>query len=331
MIKIDNPIEELTKRINDHIANGGSIYQPKRQLPYYDYLSHVKDKFSKKDNKKYTVSDIYRLCGFNFDHEYNDFLNIISDLQAISDENDYLDKTESFKSKKPSAYGKLCTLAIKYNTCLYDFLVITTGYRLKDANINLDYEEALKERLKKAFPDKNITGIKRGYPYLYEMLRHLKHYRYPSLSMVEIIDILGFTSDTMKQEQTMFINENQILENLKNLYPNKNIDKSLLNNKKLYYPLLKLSIIKNISLVTYLNEQGYTYTQGNLVERLAQMKVNEKARYKFLTQKKKDFYNKNNAHLLTDKERYYLNLELIKQIAEIDNVQEFIKNDDFDC
>ena len=40
MKKIDNPIEELTKRIQTHINNGGSIYQPKRELPYYMMQIH---------------------------------------------------------------------------------------------------------------------------------------------------------------------------------------------------------------------------------------------------------------------------------------------------
>lgn len=325
MKKIDNPIEELTKRINNHINAGGNIYQPKRQLPYYDYLQHVKEKFSKRDGVVYSSADIYKMCGFEFDPDYQTHLEIVSDLQNLSDENNYVDKKTSFKASKPESYGKLTTLATKHHSCLYDFLVITTGYRLKEANINLDYENALVERLHIAYPNGDITGIRRDNTDLYEMLRHLKRYRYPALSMIEVIDILGFTNSYMKKQGYKQIDEAKIVEELAQLYPNKNIDSSLVDQKGLYYSLLKISIIHNMSLVDYLNKLGYTYLQGNLVPRLAQMKVNEHRRFEFLTNLKTKFYDEHKAETLTDREKYYLNLKLVDKVAKLDNLEEFIK------
>ena len=78
-------------------------------------------------------------------------------------------------------------------------------------------------------------------------------------------------------------------------------------------------------LAEYLNKNGFTYLQGNLVARLAQMKVNEHARFNFLTSKKKEFYKNYPIEKLTDKEIYYLNLKLVDQLAKVDNVEEFIK------
>lgn len=327
MKKIENPIEELTKRINNHISNGGNIYQPKRQLPYYDYMHMLKQKFSKRDGVKYEMQDIYKMCGFDFDPDYAAYLEIVADLQNLSDENNYVDKTVSFKATKPETYGRLCTLATKHHSCLYDFLVITTGYRLRDANINIDYENALIERLHAAYPTGDITGIRRDNTELYEMLRHLKRYRYPALSMIEIIDILGFTNSRMQKQTTLLqFSPEQALAELEQLYPNKNIDSSLFAQKGLYYKILKLSIISNLSMVEYLNSLGYTYLQGNLVPRLAQMKVDENKRFEFLTQQKAKFYNEHRAETLTDKERFYLNLELVDKIAKIDNLESFIKS-----
>lgn len=325
MKKIENPIEELTKRINNHIAKGGNIYQPKRQLSYYDYLMHVKDKFSLRDGVDYNAADIYKMCGFDFDPEFAEYLEILTDLQVLSDENNYVDKKSSFKTLKSSSYGKLCTLATKHQSCLYDFLVLTTGYRLKEANINLDYENALVERLHAAYPYGDITGIKRNNANLYEMLRHLKRYRYPTLSMIELIDILGFTNSKMKKQNLVMIDETVILNELAMKYPTKHIDSSLFAQKDLYYKMLKLSIINNLSLVEYLNNLGYTYLQGNLVARLAQMKVDENKRFEFLTKKKAEFYSKHHVENLTDKERYYLNLKLVDEVAKVDNLVEFIK------
>ncbi len=325
MKKIDNPIEELTKRINTHINAGGNIYQPKRQLAYYDYLQHVKEKLSKRDGVEYSSADIYKMCGIEFDPDYQTYLEIVSDLQDLSDENNYVDKTTSFKASKPETYGKLATLSTKHHSCLYDFLVVTTGYRLKEANINLDYENALVERLRMAYPSGDITGIRRDNTDLYEMLRHLKRYRYPALSMIEIIDILGFTNSRMQKQGYKQIDEAKTVAELEQLYPSKNIDSSLVNQKGLYYRLLKISILHNLSLVDYLNSLGYTYLQGNLVPRLAQMKVDEHKRFEFLTSLKAKFYSKHKAETLTDKERYYLNLELIDKVAKLDNLEEFIK------
>lgn len=330
MKKIENPIEELTSRIQNYIKNGGSIYDPKRKLSYYDYLDHVKHSLSKKDGVKYCVADIYKMCGFDFDPEYANYLEIIADLNDLSDGNNYVDKLFNFKQTKPQTYGKLCTLAIKHHTCLYDFLVIVTGFRLKEANINLDYEKALVERLKKAYPDRNTTRFKRENPDLYEMVCHLKDYRYPTLSTTQVLDILGFENDRITSSPTSHVNENELLEILEEQFPDKQISSSLIKTKNFYYDLIKVSILNKMNLVTYLNSKGYTYIQGNLVERLALMKVEEKSRYNFLMAKKKEFYDSHNAENLTDKERFYLNMQLIDEIAKIDNVEEFIKPDEFE-
>ena len=325
MKKIENPIEELTNRIKTHIENGGNIYQPKRQLPYYDYLQHVKEKFSKRDGVVYSSADIYKMCGFDFDPDYAIFLDIIADLQDLADNKNYVDKTTNFKQTKSETYSKLCNLATKHNTCLYDFLVLTTGYRLKEANINIDYEKALVERLLKAYPDRELTGIRRNNTELYEMLRHLRRYKYPTLSMIEVINLLGFDNYKSTKNTQFAPNEAVYLKKLEGLYPSKRIDSTLYVDKDLYYTLIKISISKGLSLVEYLNQNGYTYLQGNLVVRLAQMKVDEHARYEFLTNKKKEFYKNYPIEKLTDKELYYLNLKLVDTIAKVDNVEEFIK------
>ncbi len=325
MKKIENPIEELTNRINAHIENGGSIYQPKRQLPYYDYLRNVKAQLSKRDGIEYEIADIYKFCGFDFDPEYASFLDIIADLQGLADSKNYVDRTTNFKQAKSETYGKLCTLATKHNTCLYDFLVLTTGYRLKEANIDIDYEKALIERLLKAYPDRDLTGIRRNNTELYEMIRHLKRYKYPTLSMAEVINLLGFENNRATKNAHSTPNEEVNLKKLEELYPSKNIDGTLYADKDFYYTLLKISISKGLSLVEYLNQNGYTYLQGNFVARLAQMKVDENARFEFLTNKKKEFYKNHPIEKLTDKELYYLNLQLVDALANVDNVEEFIK------
>lgn len=326
MKKIENPIEELTSRIQKHIDNGGNIYMPRRQLPYYYYLCHVKTQFSKRDGVQYSNSDIYKMCGFDFDIEYANYLEIVADLNDLSDEHNYVDKNFNFKKTKPQTYGKLCTLAIKYNTCLYDFMVIVTGFRLKESNINIDYEKALVERLRKAYPNGNTTGFKRENSVLYEMVSHLRKYRYPTLSTSEVLEILGFNNDRNTTKSGTTIDENKLLKELEKRYPDKKINSSIAKSD-IYYKLLKASINNKKGLITYLNDNGFTYIQGNLVERLALMKVEENARYNFLMNKKKEFYISHNAENLTDKERFHLNMQLISEIAKIDNVEEFIKKD----
>lgn len=329
MKKIDDPIKELTNRIQAHILKGGSIYDPRRQLKYYEYLRNVKARLSKMDGIEYTNADIYQFCGFDYDPYYAIYLEMLSDLSELSDKDKYVDKKFSFKTTKPETYGKLCTLATAHNSCLYDTIVILTGYRLKDANINMDYEQALIERLLIAYPDRNIAGIRRNNTNLYEMIRHLKEYKYPTMSMAETIGILGFTNSRMKNETEINISKTELLSTLNRLYPSKVIDRSLFQQKDFYYKLIKLSILENLSLVEYLNKLGFSYTQGNMVARLAQMKVDESKRYNFLIKKKKEFYSKLDTSSLTDKDEYYLNLQLLDEIAKIDNVQSFVKDDSF--
>lgn len=328
MKKIEKPIEELTSRIQNYLNKCGSIYDPKRRLSYYNYLANVKHRLSEEDGIEYSTADIYKKCGFDFDPDYAENIKLVSDLNDLSDEHNYIDKKVNFKISKTKTYARLCTLAIKHNVCLYDYLVIVTGYRLKEANINLDYEQALIERLKQAYPTMDLTGIRHTNVELYEMLRHLRRYRYPTLSMSELIDILGFENSKMSVHLPKQIDEEKTLNNLGSIYPNKKIDSSLPTNKDLYYKLIKLSCKYNMDMPTYLNSKGFKYSQGLLVERLAQMKVEEHARYEFLMKKKKEFYNEHNASKMTDKERFHLNLQLIDEIAKVDNVEEFIKHDE---
>ncbi len=327
MLKIENPIEELTKRINDHLSKGGSIYDEKRKQPYYDYLIHVKKQLSKKDGIEYSKEDIYKLCGFEYDFNYDNFLNLKNIIINSADDGKYIDKTSTFKKKCYQNYNDISHLATKYNACIYDFIVIMTGFRLSEANIYVDYEKALKKMLLKAYPLKDLLGIRRNNPELYEMIRHLKKYRYPELKTEEVVDILGFTnSKKAPVTKTKIIDKKLVIKELKAKFPDLKIQKNIISNTKIYYEIVKLSILEKKSIVDWLTENGFTYIQGNLVERLHQMKVNEKSRYNYLIKKQKEFYKTRGIDIkhISEKDKFYLDLKCLEEIVNLENSDEYI-------
>ena len=96
--KFGDKIDKLRTRMIDYVANGGSIYDPKRQRPYYDYLDYLHHEIEKFD-ETFTKVDLHRICGFDFDTNYNDYVICGRMLRENADENNCVDSIKKTKGK----------------------------------------------------------------------------------------------------------------------------------------------------------------------------------------------------------------------------------------
>lgn len=61
----EDKIRKLKEKIENHLNNGGSLYDSKKDIPYYSYIVN----FIKKDRLigiDSSVESLYRECGYNY-------------------------------------------------------------------------------------------------------------------------------------------------------------------------------------------------------------------------------------------------------------------------
>ena len=95
-------IDILRTQIDDYKAQGGSIYDERRMVPYYDNLLYLRDKL-KETNPQITIEDTYLLCGHPMDREFHRFELFNEELSRATDINGFVDKVKSnraFSRKK---------------------------------------------------------------------------------------------------------------------------------------------------------------------------------------------------------------------------------------
>ena len=118
-------LEDIKKRIDDYVANGGSIYDGRRELPYYDNLQKFTKKIQSTSNPAFTIVDAYKLCGYTFDREYGDYHKLLQVLSEHADENGYVDSIKKIDgSDAPKTLLK--KMSTPLNCSPSDYLILMT-------------------------------------------------------------------------------------------------------------------------------------------------------------------------------------------------------------
>lgn len=275
-------ITELKKRIEEYVSAGGNIYAPKRQLPYYDYLSDTVKALRKTTGKEVTHEDVYQMCGIEFDREFHHFKNFLKQLKPFV-RNGYADAIRTKEAREANnVYEMLKNYADKYNTTPFDFLVLMTGFKFENCYVRTNYIENLKAEILAVYPNGDVGGIRWEHPALYEKLRILQKYLPGVSSNREAVEYLGFTNHNMAEEQTRLTNKTAVLEELKTLFPKKKITNLRTVSSSLYYKVIACCREENKSTVDWMKENGFTYENGQVQPRLSQTKVDGNKRAKML-------------------------------------------------
>ena len=268
-------IIELKKRIEDYIQAGGDIYAPKRQLPYYNYLTDTVKYIRKNTGMDVAVEDVYRLCGINFNREFNHYKEFLTKLKPFV-KNGYADEIRTQTGRSSSnVYTMLKSFADKYNTTPFDFLVLMTGFRFSNCYIKTDYVETLKSELLEAYPNRDIGGIRWEHPELYEKLRIVHKSTPGSRSINDIVVSLGFANRNMQLSSTSRVDEINVVNELEKLYQTRQIVNLREINPELYYKVLHCCRKANKTTVEWCKKHNFTYVAGQSHLRLSKTKMDK--------------------------------------------------------
>ena len=317
---IKQRIEILKNKINQHLSNGGTVYDPKRQLPYYDYLSDTVKIIRKETGKKVSHEDVYLLCGIKFDRDFNDFVDFVANLRMFAS-GSVVDKIRTTNVRKiNNVYERLKNYADKYNTTPFDFLTLMTSFEFSECYVKTDnYEDCLKYLISQEYPSGDISGIKRAHPDLYEQLRQLQKYYPQQLSMKSLVERLGFDWDRASEEIPSVPPEVSVLLELKQKYPKKVIGKLQSEDPTLYAHVVKICQSHKKSISQWLEEHGFKYPSGLTTPQLSFIKINSNSRKKLLGELKKSAFENMQIQSADEIDLYHASLDATKSVIEYIN------------
>ena len=317
--KFADKIENLKKRINEYVVNGGDIYAGKRELPYYEYLHTLKRRMSEYYNCDFSVEYMYSLCGITFDREYNNHKTICDRLAGYADKNGCVDtiRTDEMQAKD-TVYTDLKNLALKYNVSMLDYLIFMTPYHFSSGRVVGDSIEKLKKDLLKAYPDRDLKGIRYDNPNLYERMRNIKLMLPVRLTMKELADFLGFSNERfLDKKEDIKEKEMQVLEELHKTFPNKDVSNITNVAPALYFKMIRVCFAYDQTTKQWLKSKGFTYITSNAGSRLSATQISHKERETELMPLKKKYLKNLHKSNLDEREKFYLNLKVMeKALAE---------------
>jgi len=319
---MEKRIEKLKNKIFEHINAGGSIYDPKRELPYYEDMNTFVRYVRKKTGKDFTHDDAYKVCGIDFDREYNDFFDFLRNLQLFST-NKKVDKIKTNQvRKRNNVYERLKNYADKYNTTPFDFLVLMTPFEFDNCVIRTDnYQECLKYMIDKEYPNKDLTGIKRQYPSLYENLRQLQAYYPTPISMKTLVEQMGYDWPQASSLIPRVPSTNDVIKKLHALYPNGVVEHFTTKDPTLYMQAIKIARGEKKQLGEWLNEHGFSYPQNTPIPTLSRMNVDPDARAQLLKKLKCEALEKMNIRTTDPIELFHAGLDASKIVIAYINSQ----------
>ena len=284
-------INNLKVRMAQHIANGGSLYDSKKQRPYYDYMDYVFHEILKHD-ETLTRAELHQLCGFEYDTEYNEYTILLNMLKQYADENNFVDNVKKSKGIK-SAKTLLQKFATDMNVSPSDYLILMTPYRYAHNtyiklgnNPNLTYLNRIETMTREVYPvGANATGLKREHPHLYEAFRnYLGSVGGESLgifTMADLFDYLQLQNDYISAQTPAHNSKKyQLLKKVKDFYPDGNINKIIKEHYNEYIALTRLARQEKLSITNFFKENNLNYTIGQEVNRLGRIQVEPNRREK---------------------------------------------------
>ena len=195
-----------------------------------------------------------------------------------------------------------------------------TGYKFEECNIKTDdYEATLKYLLDCAYPNKNLSGIKRKHPNLYEQLRVLQMYYPTPISMKNLVENLGFEWEAASNLVPKSPNSDEVVSQLRELYPDGVVEKIASTNPNLYHQIVRISRIQKISIGDWFKENGFSYPNATKIPQLGMIKVDATKREKLLLLLKRRALERMNITTSDPIELFRASLEASTSVIEFIN------------
>lgn len=321
-------LKNLKLKIIQYIKNGGDIYAPRRELPYYENLIYIKKSFKNKTGVDYSIDEIYQMCGIPFSRtnftqqkEYKQFLSFIERIKPFADEQGNVDSIRNAEIRAiDDIYYDLKNYADKYGCSPFDFLVLTTPFKMKKAYISLDYIKYVQQQLKEAYPDGNLKGIRHQNPHLYNNLRHIRYYLPEQLTMEEVANFLGFYNDEFVSStlETM-LDEGEVVKKILALCPNRNATKLRELDITLYHNVVTLSRMNDQTIYQWLNNHNIEYDHKLDTPRFSKASIDTQKRALLLLTLKNEFLKEYDLENANDLEKYLITIEVMKKVIKYIN------------
>jgi len=313
---VNKRIEELKRRITEYVNDGGNIYSPKRQLPYYDYLTDTVKAIKKKTGKVVSVEDVYEMCGIKFDRDYNHFNKFLKKLTPHV-KGGYADEIRTAEARKvTNVYEMLKNYADKYDTTPFDFLVLMTGFKFENCYAKGNYIGNLKNEILAVYPNGNISGIRWEYPHLYEKLRQLQKYLPSAKSVKDAVEFLGLRNTSMTDKSTNKESTIKVVEGLKELYPDGKVVDLRKKDIALYNRVVRCCRQENLSTIEWFSANGFSYSVGQVHPRLNLTKVDADKRAEMLCSLKDKALEKIKLDKFDEVELFRASLKATKMVID---------------
>lgn len=317
-------INKLKEKILQFVANGGDIYSGRRELTYYKYMSLLKRDMEEQYNVQLTMEYMYALCGIKFDREFNHYKQVCTKLAKYADENgciDILRKTKSDVENNP--YNELKQMARKNGVSIMDYVYFMTPYHFSVGRVQGDSIAKLKRDLLKAYPTRDLTGIRWDNPWLYERIRSVQILMPERLSKQEIIQFLGFTNERFSTKiKEVKVDEVKVIKDLERLFPDKIVSNITNVAPETYYDIAKLSFANDLTIQQWLKTKGFNYVTAIASSRLSTTQISFKSRVEDLEPIRKKYENKLLKNTTREVDRFYKKLDVMKKtLKEFEEVE----------
>lgn len=315
-------IGNLSKEISMFQKLGGNIYSPRRSLPYYERLRSAGRAYQRETGEKIPMEQIYSDCGVKFDRDYYHFTLFLDNLKSFATKDNKVDSLKRTRATQTETEAKsyLNFHANEIGLSPGEYLILMTDYRFENLTISGDYVAFLQQRFLKAYPNGLVKNLKAENTSLYWALKHFQEYAPEDLTYDEALAFFGMKNISKRKppepKTTKTIVENEIVEELTELYPTREIKDIFTNNPQLYYDIVKLAVRGDQTIQQWFNSHGMSYTQGNQCARLSRYQVDAKEYEAMLLSMREELLQKYDIENADDIDMFRINLDIAKQISK---------------
>lgn len=320
-------IEKLTDEIIDYLHEGGELYDINvKTLPFYEGVNFL-CRSSKGMLKSF--ADALNFLGFEYDPEYHEYEKLIDTLESYSDKDFYVDEIK--KHRGINADTILKEFAKELSCTPSDYLILMTDYRYKfNTSKKANYVQELISRIRKFYPDGNITNFRHDHPELYNSIRNVLIQAHgESASMENLASLLGvyLSEDSYHHfsDKQIFqnLNETQVVFEYQQKLNEGKIKNISIDDPTLYRKIYICAIKNNLSVYEWFKLHNFTppiQTNKN-TNRLGRIKVDPNEREAELKSKLQEIIEREKLSIPSSKiEQYYFRKELSKRVLkELDN------------
>lgn len=315
-------IVNLSKEIDMFQKLGGNVYSPRRTLPFYERLRSAGRAYQRETGEKIPMEQIYSDCGVKFDRDYYHFTLFLENLKSFATTNNKVDSLKRTHATPTEIEAKsyLNFHANEIGLAPGEYLILMTDYRFENLTISGDYVGFLQQRFSKAYPNGLVKNLKAENTSLYWALKHFQEYAPEELSYDEALAFFGMKNISTKKppepKNIKPIVESEVVEDLTDLFPTREIKDIYTLDPKLYYNVVKLAVRSDQTVAQWFASHGMSYAQGNQCSRLSRYQVDANEHETMLLSMREELLQEYDIENADNIDMFRINLDIAKRISK---------------